>query len=460
MVVWLMFFILAFEFLVALAIKRDILSPAVVFSTVFLVAIINVLTNVSEVGIVLHPVTAFVVCGGVFAFSLSSIIGDEFFSRVKVRFGLRYGYNREICFSRNKMAMMLAFNVMSIVYILSQVYALAASFGYQGSLLGSMDVYRQQLMWGSGENLGFLVTLVTALCEAEGYVLGYILAKSLAERKRPKMLTVLCFVTAFASTFCQGNRGGLYMLIATVIEYLILLREIKGRRAIGFKLIAKLASIFIVAVAIFFITGMLAGKMWDVPLYEYFSVYMGFPTVILDRRLERGIAPSPMWGYNSFGALIRKIFPMFGLSVPSQISSNSGGFEFLNGHNLGNVATVFPALIADFGYGGMIVALILIGFFSTMLYRVACRAKRVVPVSRILYGYVLTCIAFSFFSNALLQNISFYHFVVVVFMICFSSFLSKKQKKSLKTAQLQGNCICSSFGERMPVQVDLMNRGS
>lgn len=97
---------------------------------------------------------------------------------------------------------------------------------YQGSILGSLSVYAEVSKFSSIDmKISTISTLLTALCEAEGYMFGYFIAYNLAHKIKTSKMMILCFITAFISTFCQGSRGGIFMILASVIEYIIVYKE-------------------------------------------------------------------------------------------------------------------------------------------------------------------------------------------------------------------------------------------
>lgn len=107
------------------------------------------------------------------------------------------------------MILILLFNCFSIIYILWEIYSLTVTKAYyQGSILGSLNVYAEVSKFSSIDmKVSTISTLLTALCEAEGYMFGYFIAYNLAHKIKTSKMMILCFITAFISTFCQGSRG-------------------------------------------------------------------------------------------------------------------------------------------------------------------------------------------------------------------------------------------------------------
>ncbi len=427
MMVAVMLIISLMEMLMFYALRKDIISPSFVFAAVFVVAEINLLTNVSTLHVSLSIDTVLVVTGGILFFALGCLFARKaFFKEVHVA-NTEIDCQVPITLNFWHYIGLLGFNVVSIFYILNEVYQMTVTKAYySGNVLGSLSVYAEVSKFQDIDmKVSRISTLLTALCEAEAYVFSYVLAKNIVYKNKLNKMELLCFATAVLSTFCQGSRGGVWIIISMIFISLMLYREKTGKKSISIKLIGKVILIIIMAVLIFQLTGMVTGKVWDVSFYEYFSVYLGNPILNLDTAMKEGIVKTPIWGRLTFAPFIKKFFPMFGLTVP--IYKNLRQFRYTtDGHNLGNVYTIFAPLIADFGIIGMLLALFIIGFICTYMYNVSSKTtNKAIALSKILYGYIITNIAFSFFSNKFCENISVYRMYVFAFSAVFSMGFTK-----------------------------------
>lgn len=413
------------ELIFIYAVSNDILFPAFVFAFVFVAAELNLLTNVQNLKVSLGFDTTSIIVGGIMCFTIGSILaGKRSFSLIK----FKTHKSRVIDISKKKAIAVLAFNIFAICYILREVYNMTVErAGYSGSVLGALGIYAEVSKFQNIDmKVSIFSTLLTALCEAEGYVFGYILSSKLVNKEKISLLEMLCFLTVFLSTFCQGSRGGIWMIISSCIVYIILYRKKMGVKKIGFKLVGKVLFVFLLGLIAFQVIGVMTGKFWNVSFYEYLSVYLGDPIINLDIIVKKGIQRTPIWGYQSFGALVAKFYSMFGLAIPYY---PSWGFQHsINGHNLGNVYTIFASLIADFGVWGMYCSLVIIGYVSSLIYNIARHASKTISVSVIFYGYILTNIGFSFFSNKFCENVSVYHLYVFLFVSLFAYWFTSADK--------------------------------
>lgn len=402
--------ILWFETLLIYKWHRDVLNPAFVFSLVFFLAALNLISNIIYLDIEIHLVTVLFITFGVFAFFVGTLITNK----VNVCFKLNlFGTRKRRIHTTNKILLLvLAFNFFAIAYITGEVYYLAQQYGdYQGNILGSLSRFAEVSKFGNmGLRIGMISTFLSAVAEAEAFVTGYIIVKNMVDKKRISLLMYCCFFTSFLSTFCQGSRGGVFIIISLIVVWILLYRR---QRRLSFKLLKGILCIAILAIAVFQIAGDVVGKTWNVPAYEYFSVYLGFPIYNLDVVLLEGIPEASPVGVASFSGLYRKVFSMLGMDYyPYDYLKD---FLNLEGHNTGNVYTIFGYLIADFGYVGSMIALVIIGALMQSFFNSVKKTRHNTSINTIVYGYLLSCIAFSFFSNKICENITVYHLGVLVF---------------------------------------------
>lgn len=413
------------------SIQKDIISPEFVFCTVFFISCLNVLTNVDTLRVTIYPVTVIIVMLGTLFFCIGAFIAKRFrsnFRNIHIKMRRKSGKS---FLTTKKLLFLVIFNIISIVYILSEVYIMTVKKAYyQGDILGALSVYAEVSKFSSIDmKVSIISTLLTALCEAEGYVLGYIIVYNLASKLKNSILLLLCFVTAFISTFCQGSRGGIFMILACIIEYIMIYRDKKGSNRISVGIIRRIIMFVCTAVVIFQGYAVVSGKNWNVSFYEYLSVYLGDPLINLNTKINLGIERTKIFGECSFGPLLNNILPKFGIAIPKY--TGLAQFQFSNGHSLGNVYTIFAYLIADFGYIGMNLVMLIIGFIGQMIYD-AARKRNVNRIFfRILYGYYITCVAFSFFSNKVCENINMYHIYMFIFVFLFTMLIQENLKSNI-----------------------------
>lgn len=430
--IYLLVIILGFLTYFIYYIYKDVLNPAFVFSAVFLVASINLMTNIDTVGVNIHLDTILCILFGILALFVGTILINKVNIRVRSTFFDTISVikkKRRVQLNNCFLFLTLIFNIFSIFYILKEVYSLTIQYAYySGSVLGSLSVFAEVSKFGNiGLRVGTLSTFLSAFLEAEAFVLGYIIISSFVDKTKNNILVILCFITSFLSTFCQGSRGGIFIIITLLVIYVLLDRINRNKKHINMKLIRKGFLAVLIALVVFQITGVATGKNWDISAYEYLSVYLGFPIYNFDRALLNGIPRTKPIGLASFPGLYSNLFPKLGIDFEKYTYLSN--FLSLNGHNTGNVYTIFGSLIADFGFIGATFVLMVIGSIMQLLYNKSKRNEYAISMAQILYAYFLSCIAFSFFSNKICENITMYHIFEFIFACLWSMLLTRKSRK-------------------------------
>ena len=434
--VYLLPVLLAILTMLIYGIYKDVLNPAFIFTATFFVASANLMSNVSIVGVTLHMETVFYIVFACIAFFIGTVITRSLIFKPGKRSFLHLNTRKEYNMNAPLLLVLLIFNSLSIVYILREVYSLTQRYAYySGSLFGSLSVFAEVQKFGSiGLRVGTFSTTLTALLEAEAYVTGYIIVCNFVDRQKIKLLLILCFATSFISTFCQGSRGGVFILISLVFVYIMHDRRKRNTKRLGTKTLKKVVGAVLAAVVAFQIAGNVTGKTWHVPWYEYLSVYVGFPIYNLDVAITKGIPRTDIIGGASFGGLYRNILPRLGINFQSYTAyTGKNGFLNLNGHNMGNVYTILKNLIADFGYVGAIFFIVVLGMLMQLLYNSALRDDKKISMLQILFTHLLSCLAFSFFSNKICEAITVFHMAEFIFGYVWVILLTKKSKRRYRT---------------------------
>ena len=404
---------------------QDVLNPALIFAIVFFLAAANLATNINSVGVTLHIDTVIYILVGVLAFFIGSIVVSKTTFRISSNgyFRFKYFSGRHVHLPKKKMLIILVFNMVGCAYIMYDVYSLVKNYvGYIGNILGAAGTFATYSKYGDmGLQISGISNILVCVLETESYVIGYIIATNLAKKRKTDLITILCFVTSFISTFCMGSRGGVLIIISIAFMFIMQYRLIRSVKHISMKLVRRMIMVVIFAIIVFQISGTLAQKNWDVPFYEYLSVYVGFPIYNFDVAFNNGIVHTDIFGAASFGGLYKNFLSDF------ETYTNFRTFLHLNGHNMGNVYTIFATLTADFGNYGSMIALFVIGFLMQVLYNSAKKDKEELSVKKIVCAFFLVCTAFSFFSNKICEAIIVWRFYWLVFLYIWKIVLTSKK---------------------------------
>lgn len=421
--------VLFLELCMVYSMDKCIVSPSIVLNASFLLASINLLTNIKSYHVELSIQTVLIIALGILSFRLGTVIAKKVNVRKKVfiTFSKKYAYTIEdIVLPFSVLFFITVFNIITTIYVTHKVVMLTRGYGYIGANLGALGRYRELgTVYGSKVYLGLLPTLMTALSEANGYVLGCILANALAsnieeEKKNINIWFFMAFFSSFISTFSQGARGGFFLILSVIVLYLLNLYD-SGKLLIRIRSVVKIILLSTCILFLFNYFAILINKNWNVSHYEYLSVYLGNPIINLNSYIAEGMIKSPFIGYYSFRPILANLSGKFGFVLPP---FNLGRFRFLNGHNLGNVYTIFAYIIADFGIIGSFIYLGALGIIMQIFNNNLKTNLHRLSVKRIIYAYFIVSLSFSFFSNKVAENLSFYHIYVWIFEFFYIKFLS------------------------------------
>lgn len=433
----LLFSVSLIELIMILYFEKNILSPAFIFALAFVISEFNALTITLVLGLNISETTCLVIIIGILSVWLGVFFPKHLSTDMRKfpsislngsNYKIENFLNREFSLQNWKLLILIIFNVISAVIIARSVVTITYGAGYSGNFWGAFGRYRELYALGNNKNLrlGMLPTLLTSLTKAEGYVVTYIIAKLLTTHRKVSFFLWLTFITALLTTFCQGDRGGLILILAFGFDYIFFMQKNNQyKKLFTFKNFVKLILIVAVALFIFDMSAVVSGKRWKVSFYEYFSVYLGGPIINLNDLLQRDFS-SPIFGYFTFGNIIQFFYRAVGKAFPV---FRIGWFNIFNGMNTGNVYTIFAYLISDFGFIGCQLILFGVGVIMQILFNISNKSRVNFSMTTLVYCFFLACLALSFFSDKLFENISVFNVYTFIFNFIFIGFLSRKRKK-------------------------------
>jgi oligosaccharide repeat unit polymerase len=239
--------------------------------------------------------------------------------------------------------------------------------------------------------------------------IAYLCANEITKKgKHANKASLICFVTGFLAAFLTGNRTWpLAVFFSFVITYLLnlqVLGRIRSFAAIKVKYVIAAFFIFSVLLTAFYYTTFALGRENTMsPLY-YISVYLGAPLKNLDIAISQGITRSSVPGEYSFNFLFISLNKKLGVNS-SLISSLP--YQSVNNNPIGNVYTIYFALLTDFGLIGCLFAMMLLGIAVQLIHEksMLTMTHKSLSFLTIIYGYVMFQLMTSFFAHFIMQNI-------------------------------------------------------
>ena len=325
--------------------KKQLFSPAVLFAASFCFSAIWATAFAQDWNLKLNSATYFVICGGVLVFLIASKLTSRVFISINKQ---KYIVSSNVYHITNDKKLFLLFIVL-FAFLGTMAHIVTHGMGNFSANIANINNMGTDLpMWLSLLRLAALwVTNLSAYMIADTYVL----------KKRIDRMYLIIVLFGIITTASIGGRtqafNTLFLLLCVI--YIAYEKNSSKRGNINYRLIIKIALIFVALLYIFPKTLELLGKTSRVsdPLY-YLAFYCGAEIKNLDIFIASGAKGSmnTIFGEHTFNSLIGWIGPYFGLHPEISIINH---YQFVNGLVLGNVYTTFYAYIYDFGYVGMVI---------------------------------------------------------------------------------------------------------
>ena len=233
------------------------------------------------------------------------------------------------------------------------------------------------------------------------------------KKQSKNILLILCFFFSIIISFSGGSRGSAIILLSSLLFNCILefYRSHDWRESISPYKFIVLAISIVPSMMLFKEISLLMGqKQVEVmTLSHYTFVYFGAQLKNLDMALTvyDNIERSNVFGQETFRSFVNFYSKYFDNGFYSNYDLYLP-FNYYDGIGLGNVYTTFYPYLRDFGYLGVVVCPLIMGFISEFLY---FKAKEFttrndgVSIWNLFWCWTSFCLAFSFFSNKFYENV-------------------------------------------------------
>lgn len=411
--------------------KKDIISPSFVFCLSFLFSSIWCIVFYKEWSMELfHANTAILIISGVCIFAITSFITRKLYLIFK-----KVDMNNE---SVHEIKIDIFIKVLSLLLILFSAYMCLRDVlritGYSwGNIFKAISRY-DYLSKFSSQSVGFskITTISRYISHSLTYWYLYVLVNNILATKKIDFLNLSIVIMGMASSMTSGGRNSAINMLLSIPAVLFVLsnRTNRARKKLSFKTKLTIVLIPLTALMIFPKLTNFVGREVSTTNTYYLGIYCGAEIKNLDLYLqEYKYEINPDKKNMTFRNLILWIGPAlynvepYGYDLP---------FRSVNNNNLGNVYTTFYAFLYDYGYIGVVVLVALMAFILQFVYE---KCKRAIIGNKpniwiLVYGYMFSAIALSFFSNKFYEqnfNATFVY-SIVLWIIYNKVFISMKFK--------------------------------
>lgn len=391
--------VLIIEFVFSLVLfDRDVLAPAVMLSLVFLVAALDLSLMVEfwAVNLTIEAVKVITIGNAGFIITTALIHG---LSKKKTVIKQETDV---IILDDNTILLIDIIYIITIILYLFFVVKAAMRYGAAGNILAMVGFVKSL---SANVNIGIPSILMTIynLCINLTYIWIYIFVRNLGKVKLNFQWIILILLSLSMGILVGGSRGEFVALIISAITIYMIMYRKENTQKIPFKYYLKIGVICILILLIFQGIATIMGR--DSHLYdfvEYLSIYIGAPIMNFSNAIKRGMPYSSIKGGESFHKLITFLGPILGIGE----YKTSRAFWVANGHNVGNVATMYYDYYCDWGLAGAIIIPIIMAFMLQTVYeKVKRENKNGISVLVITYAWMFFLLMRSFFSNTFIDNV-------------------------------------------------------
>ena len=397
--------------------KKDIISPAFIFTFGFTFQAIWAAIYANQWGLNLNVNTFFVIFLGVLEFIIVSFLVSKLYKRKKqkiVENDLEKEANTEITkINVNKKVEVIVLCIcviISIAFLFTVVKLVDGSFDSFKTISESLAKYDSMSKFSENTiRIPFLISNLEIFVVAVGYWFSYVLINNFFVEKKLDYIKIAIVIISLISSTFDGSRGNAFMIIASMIFFFLyfLSKKKNYTNVVSKKLVRNILIIGFVFLVSFSSLANLLGRNITGNKMDYLAIYCGAEVKNLDIYLQEDQGEkNSIIGSQTFVNLITSFGEKIGFDGYKSYKLDLPFREY-NGFNLGNVYTTFYPFIYDFGYVGEFVLVLIMALIAQLIYeRIKSTNKsNGVSILTLIYSIIFCCLALSFFSNKFYENI-------------------------------------------------------
>lgn len=437
--IWMISFILS---------KKDILSPPNTFCMVFIFCILFAIPNIELWNLEISNTTFWVIFLGIIFFGIGYYFIFYFNYNIdKNKILSKMNEKPIFILSNKKFYLFLGIQIITLIVMYMEINRISSNLGISGSLSEKIFAYRLAYFYGEKEEATKLATYVKALydfCFCSSYFIMYKLVNDYFLLKKITKKYIFSILLSMGITLLSGGRGEsiFIIIVLIVLIYIHIMYIYHWSIEYKFLKVLKYLSIVVVLVIAFPLVGVFAiGREVENDtiisiVFNQLSIYISAPLKLLDIYLNEEYVSTPYLpiGYYTFIRIYSRIAETFNINF-GVIDDGDFGFREVNGVPLGNVYTIFRPFYSDAELLGVILFCVIMGaVFGYLYYHIKyTKLKSIegkINYRLILYAYLYTSIALSFFSEWFYVTVISFQFIkVLIYFKLFEIFFIKKYSR-------------------------------
>lgn len=426
---FLTFVLIVLTFLAYYLNQRSLVSPAILFSGGLTLAAIVAWINESIWNLQLDFRTFFVITFGTLEFIIVSYITSFIFDIVSKNH-ISQRHHSYLTIPSYVARRFKAILLIQILIVLISIITIRRATGIADLMSAINYINYVQNGFIKGQiNLPSYFSLLLLFNSAAGLMAGYLFLEDIIINKKFEYILFINLLLGFATPLLTGARGDsiVFLIALTILGYFI----VKEQSVWNFANTKYVVLGIVGAVLFLFVfewSASLVGRnMENSNLGEYISTYLGAEIANLNEFIKYRSFPihGEVFGQQTFVTILPTLSRIFRFALPEYKLDIP--FQILNGHNTGNVATIFYSWLYDFGYIGVGVLAAVVSVIGEICYKIA-KQRSGFQIMKLVYSYIGALIALSFFSNRFFENLNVNFVYMIVFWIVLKCILFRREK--------------------------------
>lgn len=373
---------------------KDILSPSVMFISVFIISTSFALLNVSKWNIEYSLEAYIVLITGIGSFALVDIIVKRKYNRSGIYQNLYKLERKAITVDWWKLILVISIDAITLMLVYAEMIRIVKHYGaYGNNVIASYKILTSILAIVDQEHaMNFLVAQLVKLVEGWGEIFAFLLILEWAKTgKIKKIAYVMPIVSSIFMYILFGNRFALIRLIAYMLCcYYILWHGYRDwDRNLSWQYIRSGIIILAIFLPMFYGLTTVVGRKQTRSMFDYISMYAGGSIQHFNQYIQEPPMKDGVLGGESLPTLNNFLYK-FGIVDKQSVVHLE--FRQLYKGTSGNVYTFFRRLIQDYGYFGMYAITMLISYVFSKYYR-----KKIIGCNQDIGVYLIRTVIYSHF---------------------------------------------------------------
>lgn len=398
--------------------KKTILSPSVICCLMFTVSTFLLLIYAKEWNVNLSFLTIFYIIWSLFCVLCGEFIANKTKSQktyLKSEEEIEEKKEKEIKINKWITYICVIFIVLTAILYYRELAKIVANSEYAQSVYGQEYSFFMQARWArtlEDANVNIFVQLMLTVSEAIACVYAYIILynyiihKKLCKNIAAYAVIIIYVVATFMTT---GRSKMLNFCIYLIVVFLILFsKKNNWKNNQNGKLFTKILVIFLVALWLFYMAGKLTEKSSNYENFlDNFANYFSSSIYAFNEYVQnpgRFDGDSNFFGIHTLSGLY-SFLRKFGFDIPANIVA----LEYIQcGNYLTNIYTPLRRYLQDFGFIGLTIIMMFLGFFYSKLLN-SNKKKNASGLKVIITGYLFfplfyICIEERFFMDVIINR--------------------------------------------------------